>query len=83
MIEAMGPWLQMEPLDLTSEDGLRRFLEDRSELIPVPGTSRSVRYRKEKKTGITVSRLGTSKAVALGAYAYALSQIDQTNKSKY
>ena len=83
LTEALAPWLQMEPLNLTSEDGLRRFLEDRSELIPVPGSDRCVRYRREKKTGITVSRLGTSKAVALGAYAYALSQIDQTNKSKY
>ena len=83
LTEVLAPWLQMEPLNLTSEDGLRRFLEDRSELIPVPGCDRCVRYRREKKTGITVSRLGTSKAVALGAYAYALSQIDQTNKSKY
>jgi len=81
LVEALGPWLQMEPLDLTTENGMRRFLEDRSELIPVPGTDRCVRYRKEKKTGITVSRLGTSTAVALGAYAYALFQIDQTNKS--
>lgn len=78
LIEALGPWLQMEPLDLTTQEGMRRFLEDTSVLLSVPGTSRSVRYRKQKKTGIMVSRLGTSTAVALGAYAYALSQIDNT-----
>lgn len=78
MVEALGPWLQMEPLDLTSEKGMARFLEDRSEMVPVPGTDRFVRYRREKKTGLMVSRLGTSTAVALGAYAYALSQIDNT-----
>ena len=78
LVETLGPWLQMEPLDLTTQEGMRRFLEDTSVLVPVPGTTKSVRYRKQKKTGITVSRLGTSTAVALGAYAYALSQIDNT-----
>ncbi len=78
MIEAMGPWLQMEVTDLTSRQGMLRFLEDRSELISVPGSSRKVRYRKEKKTGVMVSRIGTSTAIALGAYAYALSRIDNT-----
>ena len=68
----------MEVTDLTSRQGMLRFLEDRSELISVPGSSRKVRYRKEKKTGVMVSRIGTSTAIALGAYAYALSRIDNT-----
>ena len=80
MVRAVEPWLQMKVLDLTCEEGLKALLDDASECIPVPGSSRTVRYRKEKKTGIAVSRLGTSRAVSLGAYAFALHQIDSQKR---
>lgn len=76
MVEAIRPWVQMEVLDLTVRSGMRKFLEDPSVMVKVPGTDRQVRYRLQKKTGIAVSALGTSKAVAVGAYAYALRQLD-------
>ena len=78
LVEAVNPWLQMEVLDLTTETGMRRFLEDRSILVRVPGSDRKVRYRVQKKTGICVSTLGTSKAVSLGAYAFALNSLDKS-----
>ena len=76
LVEAVNPWLQMTVLDLSSEEGMRQFLRDESTLVEVPGSSRKIRYRSRKQTGITVSALGTSKAVSLGAYAYALRQLD-------
>jgi glucokinase len=33
-------------------------------------------YDPIKKTGIGISRLGTSSAVAIGAYAYAIDQLE-------
>ena len=30
-----------------------------------------------KRTGVMISKLGASKAISIGAYTYALSQIDQ------
>ena len=77
VIEALKGWLQMEVLDLTTETGMNAFLEDASVEVPVPGSKRKVRYRKEKKTGLVVTHIGTSEAVSLGAYTYALSQIDK------
>jgi len=77
MVEALEPWLQMKVFDLTTKVGMHNFLKDESVLISVPGSGRTVRYRKEKKTGIMVSRLGTSTAVSIGSYAYALSQMDK------
>ena len=74
------PCLQMAVMDLTSPEGKQAFLEDRSTLVRVPGSGREVRYRSEKKTGVAVSRIGTGRAVALGAYAYALSEIDSNNQ---
>jgi len=29
-----------------------------------------------KRTGVTVSRIGASKAISIGAYNYALTQLD-------
>ena len=81
MVEAVNPWVQMKVLDLTSEEGMKIFLEDDSTMIPVPLAKREVRYRMQKKTGVCLSELGTSKAVSVGAYAFALRQLD-TNKSK-
>jgi len=79
LIKAIKPWVQMQVLDLTTEEGMRIFLEDTSIPVPIPGSTRTVRYRKDKKTGIMVSTLGTSKAVSIGAYAYALKQIDNSH----
>jgi len=74
------PCLQMEVCNLTSSEGLAAFLQDESVPVRVPGSGREVRYRPGKKTGIAVSRIGTGRAVALGAYAFALSQLDLSKK---
>lgn len=71
------PCLQMKVFDLTTKEGLDGFLRDDSRIVKVPGTGREVRYCNEKKTGITFTHIGTSKAVSLGAYAFALTQIDR------
>lgn len=71
------PCLQMKVFDLTTKEGLEGFLRDDSRIVKVPGTGREVRYCNEKKTGITFTHIGTSKAVSLGAYAFALTQIDR------
>ncbi len=77
LIDAINPWLQMKLLDLGTSEGMKSFLEDDSVMIPVPGSDSCVRYRSGKKTGIATSCLGTSNAVAIGAYAFALSQLDK------
>ena len=59
-----------------AQDVERRLLEDRTRPLAVPGSARSVLYDPHKRTGVGLSRLGTSHAVALGAYAYALNALD-------
>lgn len=73
------PCLQSEVYDLNATEELAEFLRDDSTLVQVPGAERSVRYRNSRKTGIAVSSIGTSTAIALGAYAFALNNL---NKSK-
>lgn len=71
------PCVQMQVFDLTSEEGMKEFLEDSSRTVNVPGTDESCIYECGRKSGIAVSRLGTSRAVSLGAYAFALAAIDK------
>ena len=44
--------------------------------IAIPGTGETISYDPERKTGVAVSRLGTSMSIALGAYAFALRSLD-------
>lgn len=44
--------------------------------ICVPGSTRRVAFEPLPRLPIGVSRLGTSEAVAIGAYAFALSKLD-------
>lgn len=68
----------MDIFDLSNKREFDSFLSDEDELIKVPDSDRYIPYRKVKKTGILVSSLGTSKAIALGAYTFALTQLDKS-----
>ena len=56
---------------------LEIFIKGQTRSISVPGTSRTLEYDPLQRLGVGMSRLGTSEAVALGAYAFALKQLDQ------
>ncbi|MFD2744297.1 MULTISPECIES: ROK family protein [Sphingobacterium] len=63
------------PMQLIDADNDRQFndsLAQKPIKISVPNTNRTVDYNPIKKTFIMKTLLGTSKAVSLGAYAYAL-----------
>lgn len=70
------PRQQMEVFDLTNPGEKAEFLKSEIATCTAPGSHTVVPYLKRKKTGITVSTIETSLAVNLGAYNYALAQID-------
>ncbi len=51
------------------------FLRGERRELAVPGSDRRVPYDPLQRTGVGLSRLGTSEAVAIGAYAFALHQL--------
>jgi len=61
--------------NLEDADGRSGFLQASAREVNVPGSGRIVRYDAEARTGIGVSRLGTSEAIAVGAYAFALDRL--------
>ena len=40
------------------------------------GTKKKIRYDPEMRIGVGISKIGTSKAIAIGAYAFALNSLD-------
>lgn len=54
---------------------METFLQGETREITVPGGSATVKYDPLKRTGVGLSRLGTSEAVAIGAYAFALNKL--------
>jgi glucokinase len=54
---------------------LKKFLKGDTREITVPGSNRKIKYDPLQRVGIGISRLGTSEAVAIGAYAFALRQL--------
>jgi len=51
------------------------FLRGDPRELRVPRSNRTIRYDALQRTAIGLTRLGTSEAVALGAYAFALSRL--------
>lgn len=54
---------------------LEKFLKGETREIPVPGTNRTIQYDPLQRIGIGMSRLGTSEAISIGAYAFALGRL--------
>lgn len=69
------PRLVMEVFDLEQESNFDRFARGGQKTIQVPFSQQQLQYDPVKSTGIGISKLGTSKAVALGAYAFALREM--------
>jgi len=67
------------PRAFNLEDPVEResFVRGEVKEITIPGTARTIRYDPLQRTGVGLSRLGTSEAVAIGAYAFALKRLDE------
>jgi len=58
---------------------LAAFLKGETREITTPGSLRKVKYDPLQRVGVGVSRLGTSEAVAIGAYAFALGKLSRSS----
>jgi glucokinase len=68
--------LQMKAFNLDDKYDLDNFLMADSKYVEIPGTDKMAYYDCSKRIGVAISRLGASKAIALGAYAFALNSLD-------
>ena len=73
--------VQMQVFNLDDPEEFAKFAKGNSRTIAVRGTDRTVEYDNMKRIGVTFSKLGASKAISAGPYAFALAKIDE-NKSE-
>jgi glucokinase len=74
-----APLRRLAPLAFRIDDPAEHeaFLRGELRSIEVPGSGRRILYDPMRRTAVGISRLGTSEAVAVGAYAFALRQLDR------
>jgi len=73
--------LEVKVFDLEDETQFAEFAIGEQKIINVPKSNNTISYDPLKRIGIGLSKLGTSKAIAIGAYSYALHQIDTKVKA--
>jgi glucokinase len=63
--------------NLEEKDELNKFLHGSVKEINVYGTDKKIKYDPEMRIGVGISQIGTSKAISIGAYAFALNSLDK------
>ncbi len=69
--------VQMKVYNLEDEKDFELFAKGEVKKVKVYGEERFVDYDCQKRVGIIISKQGASKAVSVGAYAFALSELDK------
>ena len=69
--------VQMHVYNLDNPEEFELFAKGEVKKVKVYGEDRFVDYDSQKRIGIAISQLGASKAVSVGAYAFALSELDK------
>lgn len=69
--------VQMKVYDLDNEAEFEEFAHGDARKIKVYGSEEEVVYDPQKRIGVAISKLGASQAIAIGAYSFALNQLDK------
>lgn len=73
------PRLVMQIFNLEESSSFEKFAKGEMTRIKVPFSEKEIIYDPKKRIGVGISHLGASKAISLGAYAFAVNSIG--NKS--
>ncbi|MCS2460031.1 ROK family protein [Parabacteroides distasonis] len=69
--------LQKEVYDLDDEESFAGFARGEAVEVLVPGTNRKVGYDPCKRIGVTFSKQGANRSIAMGAYVFALNHLSK------
>lgn len=69
--------LQKEVYDLDDEKSFAGFARGEAVEVLVPGTNRKVGYDPCKRIGVTFSKQGANRSIAMGAYVFALNHLSK------
>ena len=68
--------VQMKVYNLDDEAEFAAFAKGSARELQVYGSDRTVTYDPQKRIGVMISKIGASKAISVGAYDFALAQLD-------
>jgi len=71
------PRTELTVFNLEDPQQRQIFIKGQAVQVQVPGSPKKVPYDPHKRIGVAISKLGTARAVSLGAYALALSHLEQ------
>lgn len=69
--------VQMKVYNLDDEEEFALFAKGSQRRLKIYGSEMEVNYDPQKRIGVAVSKLGANMATAIGAYAFALNQLDK------
>lgn len=69
--------VQMKVYDLDDEAQFAEFARGEQRELKVYGSEKTVAYDPQKRIGVAISKMGASKAISVGAYTFALDQLDK------
>ena len=69
--------VQMKVYDLDDEAQFAEFAQGNARKLKVYGSDEEVTYDPQKRIGVAISKMGASKAISVGAYTFALDQLDK------
>lgn len=68
--------MEVSTFNLEDPDELKEFLKGDARTITVPFSSQKITYDPKKRIGVGITKLGTEKAISLGAYYYAVNKLN-------
>jgi glucokinase len=71
------PRIELTAYNVESEQDMSSFLAGTPKKVTIAGTDICVDYDPVKRVGIGVSKLGDLRAISIGAYSFALHQLDK------
>lgn len=77
------PRLVQKVFNLDDDDDACSFFKDYSKTLAIPGTNKSISYDPLPRLAVATSILGASESISLGAYAFALQEINSHTSSDF
>ena len=68
--------VQMKVYNLDDETEFAEFAKGEARELKIYGTDKTVTYDPQKRIGIILDKIGTSTAISVGAYDFALAELD-------
>lgn len=69
--------VQMKVYNLDNPEEFAAFAKGQARELKIYGSDKTVTYDPEKRIGIILDKIGTSTAISVGAYDFALAQLDR------